>query len=391
MKILGSYTFIYILSFLLSFTSCIGQSEPKNAFNGISTIKKNYFITKYPQEFFSVQCALQDKAGNMWFGTGGNGIYVYDGSSFLNFTHLDGLKHDDILCCMEDKSGRIWFGTRNGLIIYKPSGTIPSKKDFSNVLIMANVVNASDHKKVPYIYHTADNFVWSIMQDKNDKIWFSTNNGIYTHVPGDFGENGIPLFIPFLENATIQNKDSLHLKDVLSMLQDKKGNIWFASGYMKGEGIVCFDGTSLTNFKPDGISFFRSIIETRKGDILFLNPFKGIYSYNAGLNDSVSQGKSFSNYTDKIGLKKDTIIAMLEDKTGNMWIGTNSDNMWDGGIGGAWRYDGQSLKLFTIKDGLSHNCIFCIREDKDGNIWFGTRFTGLCRYDGKSFVDFTDR
>lgn len=30
----------------------------------------------------NVQCSLQDKAGNLWFGTSDDGLYKYDGKSF---------------------------------------------------------------------------------------------------------------------------------------------------------------------------------------------------------------------------------------------------------------------------------------------------------------------
>ena len=30
----------------------------------------------------NVQCILQDKAGNLWFGTTENGLYKYDGKSY---------------------------------------------------------------------------------------------------------------------------------------------------------------------------------------------------------------------------------------------------------------------------------------------------------------------
>ncbi|MCD6069031.1 MAG: hypothetical protein K0S33_3857 [Bacteroidetes bacterium] len=374
--------------------SCRGQTKTpaKDSLSGGLKIHpkiiKNYFITRYPEEFFFVQCGLQDKAGNMWFGTAGNGINYYTPAlgGFINFTKQDGLCHNDILCCAEDKAGNIWFGTRNGLIRYKPSGAHPARKDFSSFLISANVISASDRKKIPYTYQPADNFVWSILQDNTGKLWFGTNKGVYIHDPLTDAGNDPPLFTQFFDNNTLVNKNNLHLKDIQSMVQDTKGNIWFASGYIKGEGICRYDGKSITNFKPDSISSFREAMVSKNGDVFFLDVYRGAYVYD---------GKTFTNFTKKLGIN-DTIRTMLEDKAGNIWFGTNSDNMYNGGTGGVWRYDpsatnGNSLKLFTTKDGLSHNCVLCIVEDRDRNVWFGTRFTGLCRYDGKSFTDYTDR
>lgn len=387
----------YILLFLTVLVSCCeaqnnsteGNKSPANK------VIKNYFITKYPQEFFFVQCGLQDEAGNMWFGTGGNGIYIYDGKSFVNFTHNDGLCHDDILCCQKDRSGNIWFGTRNGLIRYKLSGQKPVKKDFTNFLISSNTINRATRSKIPYTFIPADNFVWYILEDKSGKIWFSTNKGIYIHDPLTDDENGTPLFTHFLDNDSLSNKDHLHLKDILSMLQDKKGNIWFASGCMDGEGICCYDGKSLTHVKPDGITQFRNVIECRNGKLLFLNAFHGAYAYDP-VGKQVADEKNFSNFTRSIGIKNDTLVSMREDSHGNLWFGVQTDNMINGTKGGVWRYDPSAasntstLKLFTKRDGLSHNCVFTIVEDRGGNIWFGTRNTGLCRYDGKSFTDFTE-
>jgi ligand-binding sensor domain-containing protein len=355
--------------------------EAKVIPDGQSKVKKNYFIRQYPQEFFCVQCGLQDRAGNMWFGASADGIYIYDGKSFSNFTRNDGLCHNDMLCCLEDKAGNIWFGTRNGLIRYKPSDGPPRRNNFTSFLISANTISKSSRAKLPYNYAVADNFVWSILEDKSGKIWFSTGKGVYVHNPLVDYDGDTPLFTQFLDNDSLINKNNLHLKDVLSMAQDKEGNIWFASGYMEGEGICYYDGRSLTNFKPDSLSSFRSIIKEKNGNLLFLNLFHGVYFFD---------GKTFINYSHKIGLKNDTIVAIREDRAGNLWFGTNSDNIRNGGDGGVWRYDGNSLKLFTTKDGLSHNCVFSIVEDKMGNIWFGTRNTGLCRYDGKTFIDFTE-
>ena len=83
-------------------------------------------------------------------------------------------------------------------------------------------------------------------------------------------------------------------------------------------------------------------------------------------------------------------MSIIEDKNGNLWLGHISDNVKNGGDGGLWRYDGKSLKLFTTKERLHHNHVMCMITDKEGNIWFGTRNTGLCRYDGKTFTNYSD-
>jgi len=65
--------------------------------------------------FFSV---LEDRKGNMWFGSIGSGVYYYDGKSFRNFTTKEGLAGNGVTCIYEDKAGNIWFGTGEGASCY---------------------------------------------------------------------------------------------------------------------------------------------------------------------------------------------------------------------------------------------------------------------------------
>jgi ligand-binding sensor domain-containing protein len=66
----------------------------------------------------SVSRFMQDKSGNLWFGTTDNGLYKYDGKSFNQFTTNDGLDCNKIYCILEDKDGKIWVGTEVGLCLY---------------------------------------------------------------------------------------------------------------------------------------------------------------------------------------------------------------------------------------------------------------------------------
>ncbi|MES2133882.1 MAG: two-component regulator propeller domain-containing protein [Bacteroidota bacterium] len=75
----------------------------------------------------------------------------------------------------------------------------------------------------------------------------------------------------------------------------------------------------------------------------------------------------------------DLIMSGLKDNNGNLWFATY--------YRGLYRYDGKSFVHYTEKDGLNNNAVNCIYEDKDGILWFGTG-DGVCYYDGKSFNSF---
>ena len=58
---------------------------------------------------------LEDKNGNIWFGTGGWGAYRYDGTSFTNFRENQGLTKNHIQSILQDNSGTLFFGFSGGL------------------------------------------------------------------------------------------------------------------------------------------------------------------------------------------------------------------------------------------------------------------------------------
>ncbi len=81
------------------------------------------------------------------------------------------------------------------------------------------------------------------------------------------------------------------------------------------------------------------------------------------------------------GLSSSFIRSLLFDKEGNLWMGSVG--------GGAGRYDGSSFINFTESNGLTNNTVLCMIQDKKGRIWFGTEGGGACCYDGKIMWRFT--
>lgn len=105
--------------------------------------------------------------------------------------------------------------------------------------------------------------------------------------------------------------------------------------------------------------------EAREPMIKFINPY------------------GFSFYTRTQGLNQDDISAIVQDRAGNLWIGTYG--------AGLVRFDGSYFSHFDIESGLPDNHILSLFIDKDGFIWIGTRIGGLIKFDGKNFTIFNEQ
>lgn len=358
-----------ILTILVFVTSCSGQvktglpkdsiSETKLSTSGHPKLTK----TQGTDQYVSTRCGLQDKEGNLWFGTTGEGVYRYDGKSFIQFTVKEGLSSNIVWSILEDKAGNIWFGTDDGLSRYdgKTVTKIPITRTIGSNFFTNNTSNNNISVK---------NAVWSMLQDKSGKLWFGTSEGMYCY-------NGI-FFTRFLDDYSIVNDNNLHLKMVDCMLEDKNGNIWFASGMPPGmEGLCRYDGKSIIRFNPGGDEWIRYILEDKAGNIWSGGRHYGTWYYD---------GTVFTRFMEDRNIGH----AVLEDKAGNLWFDGSEHPNGYGGNGGIWRYDGQSFTNFTTKDGLGDYYAWCMVEDRNGNIWVGTRNTGLYRYDGTSFTSFSE-
>lgn len=357
------FTLLLVFGF---FTKSHGQEKKDASKEVVPQIigQPKIIKTQGSTEYDNFHCGLQDKAGNLWFGSTREGVYRYDGKKFTQFTVKDGLSNNTVWSILEDKDGNIWFGTDDGVSYYNGKTITKISIPLSNG---SNLYPFNSPNNNP----TTKNAVWSMMQDKRGKIWAGTAEGVYCY--------NNKIFTRFLDNYLIINKNNLQLKMVDCIIEDKTGKVWFAGGMTSGEGVCCFDGKALTNFKPNGNGWIRSIIEEENGNLLLDTRQYGVCRYD---------GKTITNISEKSGINNGSVWCILKDKAGNIWMGTELGSGQLGEDGGVWRFDGKIFTHFTIKDGLVHNGVSCIVEDNKGNIWFGTRNNGLSCYDGKTFTNF---
>ncbi|MBL4861702.1 MAG: SpoIIE family protein phosphatase [Crocinitomicaceae bacterium] len=300
---------------------------------------------------------IEDKTGNLWFGTWSGGVSKYDvnrasthpchlntckhdprvrqdlenhqkelAKSFITYSTEHGLANTSVRSITEDKTGNLWFGTDGGGI---------SKYDGNSFTIF------STEQGLAY------NNVRSITEDKIGNLWFGTYGGGVSKYDG--------------KSFTTYNTDQgLAHNIVLSIAKDKTGNIWFGTS---GGGVSKYDGKYFTTYSTDqGLAnnFVSSITEDKTGNLWFGTSEGGVSKYD---------GKSFTTYNTDLGLANNRVISSIEDKTGNLWFGTDG--------GGVSKYNGKTFTTYSTEQGLANNIVSSITEDKKGNIWFGTYGGGV--------------
>jgi hypothetical protein len=89
----------------------------------------------------------------------------------------------------------------------------------------------------------------------------------------------------------------------------------------------------------------------------------------------------FERFSLEDGLSQNSVLAMLQDRQGYLWFGTQDGlNRFDGYTFTAFKHDPDNT------NSLSLNSILTLYEDDDGALWIGTWGGGLNRFDPHSNV-----
>ncbi len=307
-----------------------------------------------------VFCGFLDSHGDLWFGTSREGVFRFDGTSFTNYSVKDGLSGNSVNEIIQDENGKLWFGTNWGISTY-------DGEKFEQIEIPFKDTTGVWLDEVYPIVNP--NGVMSLLQAQDGNIWLGTNGaGAYKYD----GTN----FTSYLADKGDLQVDGLYHNIIMSLSEDDDGNIWFSS-FTHG-GVSKYDGSDFTHYTiEDGVGddMIMTSFKDRSGNIWFGTRAGGMSFYD---------GEKFTLFTEADALCNNNVSSFYEDEEGTLLLGSFSRN-------GMCSYDGQTFQPFPLEGQPNMVDIRFTIKDRDGNLWFGGRYGQLWKYDGKEFVDYTQR
>jgi signal transduction histidine kinase/ligand-binding sensor domain-containing protein len=161
------------------------------------------------------------------------------------------------------------------------------------------------------------------------------------------------LRLPDFHAETWTTEQGLPGDTVRAVQQTRDGYLWIAT---QG-GLARFDGVRFQVFNQQNVEEFRTnecseLLEDRAGQLWIGTVGGGLLRYAAG---------KFTAYGRAEGLPTDVVIRLFEDRAGRLWI-TSYESLT--------LFDGNSFKTFNTSDGGRNVYAIPFYEDEAGRVWF---------------------
>lgn len=146
-----------------------------------------------------INCLIKDDQDNLWIGTHGGGLYVFDTASRTYTKHYgnNSITNEWICSLFMDKDKRIWVGTYKGYSII----------DTKNSRIQNNVAS-----------ELSNAVIYTLSADKTGNMWIGTTEGLYV-LDGKKGT--------FLKKYTTE--DGLPSNVICGIVEDGQRNMWLST------------------------------------------------------------------------------------------------------------------------------------------------------------------
>ena len=287
-----------------------------------------HFTTEEGLPSSEVYSSLQDKNGNMWFGTD-RGVVRYDGYGFKTFTTQDGLTDNTVFFLCLDTRGRLWMYTFSGRIFYLEGEKILPFK--YNELLLNNSIN-----KLP--------------------------NGFYVDSLGN-------VIVALRGNGTISidKQGKFNRIDSVSYRLDSCYYINEFPGNHSVLSILGVNGNSekaLVNHRFGNVKKQYEVKTREFGRLCFLRLSENEILFSIGFSVFYVKG---NNKVEELYSFPCNVFSLHKDHNKNLWIGTED---------GIYFFDKNDWKKYS-RIYLKDNMITSIFQDNENGFWFTTLESGI--------------
>jgi ligand-binding sensor domain-containing protein/signal transduction histidine kinase len=303
---------------------------------------------------------LQDSRGFMWFSTR-NGLSRFDGYQFITYNTAHGLPHSTINFLLESRSGIYWVATNGGGVCrFNLAGAAsPLVHDQARPLFTV----------YPVGNQPATNRVNILYEDRARRIWAGTDDGLFRleETGGQAAFRSVEVGLP---------RGPAFNSGVNAIMEDRHGTLWVG---INGELHRLLPNGHTERYTARHGLFTEgiwSLLEDRNGRI-WVGAIRGLYL----LTPEPDPDKSIiaRRYTTIDGLAGNTVLALSQLSDGRICIGTT---------GGLTEFDGVRMRSYTRAHGLSEAGVNSIIEDRDGNLWMGTYGSGVMKLIRNGFTSY---
>lgn len=294
--------------------------------------KDKFFRVDFHHELYrqSVLDIFVDQDNDLWIATLSAGVLHYDQEtrSFLNISENEGLSNNHVRAILKDRNRNMWFGTSGGGVCHYLG------KQFTNY----------DQKS-----GLGGNFIYSVFRDSKGVLWVgNSQNGVST-----LDDKGFTRYDA--ANGFVNVK-------VKAIDEDKEGTIWLGTD---GQGVFAYRKGRFELIDGLGAAYVKDIEHDAQGSVW-------IATAGSGLIHITPSGGNFiiEKMTVREGLISNRINALLFDRNGQLWYGSERD-----GLGYLSFGKGGQKKGYI--SALGKEEIRCLAQDDFGRIWVGTAANGL--------------
>ena len=258
--------------------------------------------------------------GAVVIGTSRGGVSVKRGDSWRTWLVKDGLSQEEVMDALIDRQARLWVATESAGITR---------------------IDVGDSKKMPTYFNTSNglpsNVLYGLLLDRDGSVWVATAAGL-VHFDGD---------APVVYGTAAGLPDA----PIFRLIQDAAGTL--------------FVGTERGVYRRQGGRFVLQSPELPDDGVPSLAADSSGNLWVGTVNNGLLRQRtaSLERFTSLRGLPNNRVAALLVDREGSIWAGTNA---------GLLRLSDAPFSTFNRDQGLSDDYVRALTESRDGSIWIGT-------------------